>query len=175
MDVKWSGDYVEIISPEDYPYEAVHPSDSVIAVPVVGGEYVIRKEVCPPYMVKEDSNKEKFWTVVSGAVDEGERPLETLKREVEEETGISLNRIRVIQREEQTPYHKLSTQRVSFYFFEVLDHDEVEATGDGTITEELSETHRVTYDRLIDLSKRDDSDLLLYFCAQCAKSYESDT
>ena len=103
MDILWSGDYLEVVSPTDN-WESVNESDMVLAFPLVDGEYIIRNERCPSYELKNDHDR--FWTPISGTVENGERPLQTLKREMGEETPISPERIRVFERRKQIPFVK---------------------------------------------------------------------
>jgi 8-oxo-dGTP pyrophosphatase MutT (NUDIX family) len=173
MEVKWSGDYITVVSPKNSGYEAIHSSDSVMALPVVGGDFIVRKEPLPAYMVQ--GGEQKYWTVLSGGVEGDESPLQALKREVEEEAGIRLSRIKVFERKERIPYVKHTTQRVSFYFFEALEYEEMEPPGDGSEIEENSETHRVGLSELKNLSNKENADFLLNFVTKCAEARYGDT
>jgi len=168
MDVEWSGDYLSIIKASEYDYESVHERDMVLALPIVGGKYIIRKELCPAYTVKETEGTEKFWTMVSGTVDEGEAPLETIKREMGEETPVRPERIRIIDRREEIPFIKLSTQRTSIYHFRVLDYEETEAAGDGTPLESRSTYEFVTYEELQAIANEPNADFTIQFAAALA-------
>lgn len=166
MDVEWAGDHLSIVKVGDY--EAVHERDMVLALPIVGGKYIIRKELCLPYLVKETEGAQKFWTMVSGTVEESEAPLETLKREMGEETPVRPQRIQVIDRREEIPFVKVTTQRTSIYHFRVLDYEKTEAAGDGTALESRSTHKFVTYEELQEISGRPNADFTVQFAAALA-------
>jgi len=168
MEVKWSGDYLSVVSPENYGYESVHEADMVLCLPVVDGKYIIRKEVCPAYTVKSnqsenEGSENRFWTMVSGTVDEGETPLQTLKREMREETPVLPKRIRVVQSRKEIPFVKLTTQRTSIYYFEVLEYDQTQAQGDGSQVESQSTHKFVTASELQDISNRPNADFTIQY------------
>lgn len=172
MKTLWKGNHFHVISPGEESWEAVHESDMVLALPRVDGNYIIRKEYCPSYGVKDEGDHDRFWTMVSGTIEEGERPIETLKREMAEETPIRPERIRLFERRKEIPFVKLSTQRVTFYHFDVLQYTKTEAEGDGTEIEEKSTHNVVDYDRLQELSQKPNSDLLITFAASIARPIE---
>jgi len=169
MEVKWSGDYFSIVSPENYGYESVHEADMVLCLPFVDGKYIIRKEVCPAYTVKSsrpgEDGESKFWTMVSGTVDEGETPLQTLKREMGEETPVLPQRIRVVHRREKIPFVKSTTQRTSIYHFEVLEYDQTQAEGDGSRVESQSTHKFVSTSGLQDISNRPNADFTIQYAS----------
>jgi 8-oxo-dGTP pyrophosphatase MutT (NUDIX family) len=167
MKTLWSGNHFKVVSPGPDEWEAVHESDMVLALPLVDGEYIIRKEYCPSYEVK-NGDYDRFWTPISGTVENGEHPLETLKREMGEETPIKPERIRLFEQRKQVPFVKLSTQRVSFYHFEVLDYTPTAAEGDGSEVESQSTHGFVSPKELQDLSTRPNADFLISFMAKCA-------
>jgi len=169
MDTLYSGDHIDVITPSGFEYESVHESDGVLMLPLLDGEYIIRKEVCPPYMVKDKENHDRFWTVVSGTVEPGEHVLKTLRREMSEETQVKPNRVRMIERKDHIPFTKLTTQRVTFCFFEILDYDETNAPGDGSRIEELSGSVRVTADELFEISNKSNADFTIQYASKCAK------
>ena len=164
MDVKFSGDYLDVISPEGYQYEFVDEPDTVLALPKIGGKYIVRKEVCPAYQVK--GQDQRYWTMVSGTVEDGESSLETLRREMGEETPIKPNRIRIIDRKEKFPLMKLTTCQASLYHFEVLDYEETAASGDGSKVEEESDYRFLTPDELKDVASRDNCDFTIMYSAR---------
>lgn len=169
MEVKWSGDYLSVVSPKNYGYESVHEADMVLCLPVVDGKYIIRKEVCPAYTVKsnrpDEDGENRFWTMVSGTIEEGETPLQTLKREMGEETPVLPKRIRVIHKREKIPFVKLTTQRTSIYHFEVLEYDQTQAQGDGSQAESQSTHKFVTASELQDISNRPNADFTIQYAS----------
>ena len=164
MDVKWSGDYLDIISPEGYQYECVDEPDMVLAFPKIGGKYIVRKEVCPAYTIK--GKDQKYWTMISGTMEKGESPLQTLRREMGEETPVKPNRIRLIDRKEKFPLIKLTTCRASLYHFEVLDYEETEAPGDGSDVEKESSYAFLTPEEIKAVSQTKNCDFTLMYCSQ---------
>lgn len=168
MEVKYSGDHLSIISPENYEYESVHEADMVLCLPLVDGKYIIRKEVCPAYEVKEKEGNDRFWTMVSGTVEEGENPLQTLKREMGEETPVLPKRIRVIQSRKEIPFVKVTTQRTSIYHFEVLEYKKTEAAGDGSQVESQSTHEFVTSSELQTVGKRPNADFTIQYASALA-------
>lgn len=166
MDVKWSGEHFSIISPKDYEYESVHEANMVLCLPLVDGKYIIRKEVCPAYEVKENETGEsKFWTMVSGTVEEGETLLQTLKREMGEETPVLPKRIQVLHRRKKIPFVKLTTQRASIYHFEVLEYEETEAAGDGSKVESQSTHEFVSPKKLQEIAKKSNADFTVQYAS----------
>lgn len=171
MELKWSGDYLEVFQSEKYDFEFVKGSDSVLALPKVKDKYIIRKEVCPAYSVKGDS--EKYWTMVSGSVEEGETDLQTLRREMGEETPVRPNRIKLFGKQKKFPFSKALTSRFSFYHFKVLDFDKTPADGDGSKVEEDSEYAFVSPSRLIEISDQPNSDITIMYSAEVVKSFDT--
>ncbi|MCA1806892.1 MAG: NUDIX domain-containing protein, partial [Actinobacteria bacterium] len=92
--VLWAGDHISVISPEDQPYEAIHELDAVHILPidVQTTELIIRREVCPPYTVRDSHEYPYFQTIVSGGIEEGEAVEDAVKREIKEELGIDLDK-----------------------------------------------------------------------------------
>jgi 8-oxo-dGTP pyrophosphatase MutT (NUDIX family) len=168
METLWSGNHFDVVSLGDENWEAVHENDMVLMLPLLDGEYIIRKEYCPSYNVKDDEGHDKFWTPISGTVENGEHPVETLKREMGEETPVLPQKIRIIEQIKQIPFVKVSTQRVSFYHFEVLDYSKTNAEGDGSNVEERSDYQFVDHDELQTLSTRPNADFLLTYMAKTA-------
>lgn len=164
MEVKWSGDYLDVISPEGYQYECVDEPDVVLALPKINEKYIVRKEVCPAYRVKGED--QKYWTMVSGTMENGESSLETLRREMGEETPIKPNRIRIIDRKEKFPFIKMTTSQVSFYHFEVLDYDQTAASGDGSKVEAESDYKFLTPAELKEVADGRKCDFTIMYSAQ---------
>lgn len=168
MDLVWSGEHFSVVRSES-EYEAVDQKDSVLALPKVNEEYIIRLEKCPPYKVKDPGRNDKFYTMISGTVEENEKPLKTLRREMGEETPIRPNKVRIIDRREKIPFVKFSTQRVNVYHFEVLDYEKTQAEGDGSKIEDESDYKRVTYEELQDLALNSDkADFTIQYAANVA-------
>lgn len=77
--------------------------------------------------------------IPAGAIDHGEQPLETLKREALEEAGYQINRAELLSVSYVSPGY--STERTFIYYAEVSNKDKV-AEGGG-LTEETEEIELV--------------------------------
>lgn len=162
MELAWKGEHFEVLGTEDY--EVVHEADSVIMLPRVGNEVIVRLEPCPAYRIKGES--EYYWTPVCGTVEEGEHIFETLQREMGEETPILPEKIRIWEHILEIPFTKLTTQRVSFFFFDVLEHEITKAPGDGSDYEDRSRHMFVNESELSEVASKDNADLALRFCTR---------
>jgi len=162
MELAWKGDHFEVL--KDGDYEFVHEADSVVMMPRIEGEVIVRLEPCPPYQVKGDSKY--YWTPVCGTMEGGERVLETLRREMGEETPIRPNKIRIFKQMRNVPFNKLTTCRASFFFFDVLEHEITDAPGDGSDHEDKSRHVFLEESELSEITKRDNVDLPLKFCSE---------
>ena len=170
----WQGEYISVISPTEYPYECVHESDVIMVFPIIAvkSKYVkgavdyylgIRKEHCPPYKVKDESNNEYFYTSITGKRDvEGETAEETMAREMVEEAGIKLIDYRVVFELKDMPLCKSTDLRTTIYGLIVDAFEKVEAVGDGTLNEELSSTVFVNLNKMENILKKPNVDFLLY-------------
>ncbi|MFA5759678.1 MAG: NUDIX domain-containing protein [Clostridia bacterium] len=148
----WKGEYVSVISPKTNPYESLHEPDVVIILPQIifstGTFYIVRKEFCPPYFIKENilSNRKdiKYFTLISGKIEEGENIEDCVKRELLEETGISSDKIIDIHSiYKNLPICKSTDMRGYFYYVTIKGDDnltELKGKGDGTKYEELSQS-----------------------------------
>lgn len=162
-EVLFNGEYLQVISPLNQPYEAVLQPDTIMFVPVLPGpRYGFRLETCPPYQFR-DKKEQKYLTVVSGGRDDKESPIETMLRELEEEAGVIALDYSVRPLLERVPINKTLCNRGWFYILDIYDYDAVEAVGDGTIYEAMSETIFVDIDEIPRLRRRYQSDLLFEY------------
>lgn len=83
----WENDYLRVFETEGWT--AVEEKDMVVTIPylVEYNQVVLRLEDIPPFKTKFPE-MEHFVTCVSGSMEKGETPKQTLLREVKEETGI---------------------------------------------------------------------------------------
>lgn len=166
-DVLWKGKWVEVISPkgENMEYEALHDKRPIaLGIPYLADikKYIIRKEHCPPYTYHEQISR-RYFTLLSGGIEEGEEPLEAYLREIEEESGIRPIEYEIVEEQLDTPLMKVATTRSNFYILKINSYERVDAIGDGTLTEELSESIEVDFQELYDiLHTKDNIDFLLY-------------
>lgn len=170
----WQGEYIAVVSPTEYPYECVHEPDVIMVFPIlaVKSKFVkgltnyylgIRKEHCPPYRMKDEQNNELFYTSITGKMDvEGETPEETMKRELIEEAGLKLIDYKVISELHNMPLCKTTDLRAHIYILIIDSFEQVKATGDGTLNEEMSSTIFVNLNKMEDIIKKPNVDFLLY-------------
>jgi len=166
MELAWEGNYLKVFSNDHY--EFVHEADSVMMLPRVNKEIVVRLEPCTPYQIKGEN--EHYWTPVCGTKEEGEHVFETLQREMGEETPVYPNKIRLLREMKYMPYTKLTTQRVSFFAFDVLDYETTGAPGDGSDYEEKSRHALLEEEELHEVAEEENADLGLRFCSEVLKN-----
>ena len=167
----WKGKHISVVSPIEYEYEAVHEPDVIMVLPVLAiknklyTEYylALRKEVCPPYLIKEKGLDPYFYTPITGRMDkDGETPEETMRRELIEEAGIELIDYEIILHKEKMPVCKTSDMRMDLFMLIVNEFNPVEATGDGTVTEEMSESIFVRLGDMHNILNKTNVDFLLF-------------
>jgi 8-oxo-dGTP pyrophosphatase MutT (NUDIX family) len=170
----WKGEYLSIVSPIKYQYEAVHEKDVITVLPVVVVKskfvkglinyyLVIRKEVCPPYLIKDQGIDEYFYTPITGKMDkEGESSEETMKRELIEEAGIELVDYEMILHKKKMPVCKTSDMRMDLFILLVNSFNPVEPVGDGTEMEKISTSIFVKLGEMHNIIEKPNVDFLLY-------------
>lgn len=85
----YKGQYMEVLGVEGW--EVVSEKDMVVALPyfVEEGTVMVRAEYVPTYKLKHPGHTH-FLTLMSGGIEEGETPVQALRRELREECGITL-------------------------------------------------------------------------------------
>lgn len=166
FDVLWAGEYLSVISPHQTPYEAIFESDGVHILPVdvQTAELFVRLEACPPYQVRDLQNRDRFYTVVSGGVEENETPEQAVHREVLEELGINLETAEyelVKLTPERIPFAKNTVSRITLFALMLFDYTIQIPEGDGTMYESLSTFERIPLQQVDDLLITDQADYLL--------------
>jgi len=174
--VLWAGDYVSVVSPDDAPYEALHEKDMVQVLPidVATSELFTRREVCPPYMVKDANDYTQFQTVLSGGIEDGETPKEVAIREVSEELGIDLANAEyefVQLTPDNIPYTKSNTARVTIFLLMLFKFEQSEPEGDGTPYEEISTFERIPIQEIDERLRSDQCDFLLHAAVAMMKNF----
>ena len=161
----WKGKWVSVVSPKKNPYECLHENNMVFVVPILNEKIGIRYELCPSYQIKaEGDENEKFYTVISGCIEEGESPKEAALRELKEEAGIEYEDGKVYIIFENVPYVKNTDARVTLIFIQLTKYKEGIAEGDGTEYEKRSEVVWVSVQELTEIIQKHEqgTDFLLY-------------
>ena len=131
--------------------------DAVVCIPylVEENKFYIRQEYVPTY--KYVNNKEQHLTCITGTIDEGETPEQTLRRELEEEAGIKLRDNLPIEFEAPLFISKGSTNQFHICILNLTRNDftEVHPVGDGSVAEEKSKTIVVDGKYVSDLNPSD--------------------
>jgi 8-oxo-dGTP pyrophosphatase MutT (NUDIX family) len=132
-DALYKGNYLKVIDLEGW--EIVEEKDMVICVPylVNQNKVILRLEDIPPYK-KRFKNEQKFFTVMSGCIEEGESKEDTLKRELEEECGIQLLPHARFEFMQPLMVSKGNIAQFNICLLAISDNDyvEVKAKGDGS-------------------------------------------
>lgn len=158
----WKGEHLSVVSPEDIPYEAAHHLDGVFVLPIIGDKFIIRKEFCPPYMIKDDHDEpRKFYTVVSGGIEEGEDPEQTMLRELKEETGFVLKDDYDVLYHKKMPFGKGHDVWGHFYIIKVSSYDRIPIENDGSEYEDKSDSLVVNVDRMEQIMDEDNVDFFI--------------
>jgi len=151
-EIVYSNDYLTLKNKNDWTY--VVESDRIIVLPYVKDEgYVyLRSEVVPPWIEKHQTsssqmrNTQQFLTVISGTIEKGEEPAQTLRRELYEEAGIALNQF--FNFDIEGPFFESKGNTSAFYIclmeLSYTDYKMVTAVGDGTKAEAVAKTLRVS-------------------------------
>jgi len=145
----WKGKFLSIISPIQYPYEILNEGSEVIVLPYLINEnkIIVRSELCPPYFCKDNEVK-KYFTLLSGMVEENESIEDGLMREIQEESGIYDFDLEWYIKEKELPIWKNSNIRCNLYILGLTSYDIGKPTGDGTIYEEKSESILMTLEEM---------------------------
>jgi len=142
-------------------WSVIEESDSVVCIPyfIEENKFIIRQESIPTY--KWVDGKSYHLTVLSGTIEEGESPEETLRRELVEEAGIQLNESYTIELEEPL---FVSKGHASKYHYCILplangEYTEVSAVTDGTKEELVTEDHARAKEELKNLNEPYNEDI----------------
>ncbi len=162
FDILWEGEYVSVVSPKDHPYESLHEINGIMVIPIVRDKIGIRKELVPPYLLKDETGKDFYYTVLSGGVEEGETPDEAADREIKEEAGIEFKSPKITEVFREMPVCKSSDMRMTFFIYADDEYEYEKPEGDGTELEEIAETIWVTLEEFKEIINQDNIDFLLY-------------
>lgn len=141
----WKGNYISVVKLSNN-YEAVREKDMAIVLPylVERNSVILRYEVVPPYEAKYPTT-EKFITIVSGGIEDGEDANATIRRELVEECGIKLDDSVNLEISKPLFVSKGNMATYSVCILPLMEHqyDIVRPTGDGSKNEALSNSIHV--------------------------------
>jgi len=169
----YKGEWVSLVSPIDEPYEVLDEPDVVFVLPVrrvplmLGDvktrqhKIGIRKEVCPPYNLKDETGEKSYYTIISGKIDGKESAKDAAIRELKEESGVEYEKGTIYEVFNNLPVCKSTDMRATLILIDIDESEKEEAEGDGTEYEEKSKTIWVTWNELGDILKKPNKDFLL--------------
>jgi 8-oxo-dGTP pyrophosphatase MutT (NUDIX family) len=144
----YSSDYMNLIEYEDWTI--VDENDMVVCIPFFTerNEIILRSEYIPTFKYVE--GKEMYLTCVSGTIEKGETPTETLIRELQEECGIVLVPDIKINFLPPLFLNKGNTAKIypCVLFISELQYYTIKPSGDGSVSEKKSSSIRLSIDKL---------------------------
>ena len=163
-EVLYEDEHTQLIKYDDWTI--LKGSDAVVCIPylIEENKIILRNEYVPPF--KYVDNKDHFLTLVSGTIETGETPKDTLIRELEEEAGIVL-REDYNEFEEFAPLFMVKSCTAKYHPFILplneRDYHEITAKGDGSKAEKLSNSVKIDIKYLSSLLPSDlITDYMLY-------------
>jgi len=164
----WQGKWVSIVSPKEHPYECLYENDIVCVIPMdkQTGKVGVRSEFCPPYLIKDETGEDLYYTLVTGVVEDKENVKDAAFRELKEESGADIKQVEVIDLP-ALPIFKNLAMRLNIFVMKISDMEIDEAVGDGTDYESKSKTLWLSPEEIKDIVlNKENYDilfLLLYF------------
>lgn len=147
----YKGKYLDVISYKDT--EILQLKDKVAILPYFRDEatFLMRLEYTPAYQYKnrDKSNLKRitnYLTVITGAIEEGETPEQTIRRELYEEGGIVLNNLYPFEVEGPFFTDKYNTSQMWLCLLElpVNSYRQIKPPTDGSVSEKLSKCIKVS-------------------------------
>ena len=147
----YKGKYLDVISYKDT--EILQLKDKVAILPYFRDEatFLMRLEYTPAYQYKnrDKSNLKRitnYLTVITGAIEEGETPEQTIRRELYEEGGIILNNLYPFEVEGPFFTDKYNTSQMWICLLElpVNSYRQIKPPTDGSVNEKLSKCIKVS-------------------------------
>ena len=147
----YKGKYLDVISYKDT--EILQLKDKVAILPYFRDEatFLMRLEYTTAYQYKnrEKSNLKRitnYITVITGTIEEGETPDQTIRRELYEEGGIVLNNLYPFEVEGPFFTDKYNTSQMWLCLLElpVNSYRQIKPPTDGSVSEKLSKCIKVS-------------------------------
>lgn len=147
----YKGKYLDVISYKDT--EILQLKDKVAILPYFRDEatFLMRLEYTPAYQYKnrDKSNLKRitnYLTVITGAIEDGETPEQTIRRELYEEGGIVLNNLYPFEVEGPFFTDKYNTSQMWLCLLElpVNSYRQIKPPTDGSVSEKLSKCIKVS-------------------------------
>ena len=154
--VLFENDYLKVLDLEGWT--VVKEKDMVVTIPylVEYNQVVLRMEDIPPFKSRFPA-MEHFVTCVSGSIEEGESPQQTLFREVEEETGIVIKEGYEVEFAKPLFASKGNTAQYHICLLPLYEKDyyEVIPKGDGSESEAKSKNVKLDVKYLNNINTND--------------------
>jgi ADP-ribose pyrophosphatase YjhB (NUDIX family) len=149
-EMAYDGKYIKVKVDDDWEYTI--ESDCVVCLVYIKDEgYVImRSEPVPPWSYNQRNNTQKlsglFLTLISGTIEDGETPQGCLRRELYEEAGIVMSEFKQLVIDDPVYRSKGSTGKYYTCLLELNynDYKLVAAPGDGSKSEKMSKTIKIS-------------------------------
>lgn len=161
-EILFKGKYLDVLNYKDT--EILDNSDKVAILPYFRDEatFLMRLEYTPAYQYKnrDKSNLKRitnYLTVITGTMEEGETPEQTIRRELHEEGGIVLNNLYPFEVEGPFFLNKYGTSQVYICLLElpVNTYRQIKPPTDGSVHEKLSKSIKVSIGDINDIVNND--------------------
>jgi 8-oxo-dGTP pyrophosphatase MutT (NUDIX family) len=147
----YKGSHLSIVNYKEW--DIVQSKDRVVILPFFKDEgcILMRNEYLPSYNLRFKGvsgykDVTNYLTVISGAIDEGETPIQTIRRELVEEAGVVLSNLYEINIGEQVFADKGVAYMLYFTLLEINYNDFrlIQPPTDGSKGEQKSKTVRIS-------------------------------
>ena len=144
----WSNNWLSVKEENKYTY--IEERDSVVCIPILmeRNEIILRVEDIPPFNIRD--NRKEHLTVISGTIEDTERPVDTLRRELTEEAGLILRDNMPLTIIKELFVSKSSNKKFHLSILPLYetDYQETKAKGDGSIYEKNSRAVKVNINNI---------------------------